>query len=912
MIDQSLFNKHFVGRDGFNWWIGQIPPEESWRGNITGKRNKRNTDADGFGERYRVRIMGYHTANADDIPDDELPWAYVMYPVTAGSGGRGSSQNANITQGAFVFGWFMDGEDAQLPIIMGVLGNNDYTAVMRGVTPTRFIPFSGYPEQDTVHRSERSTLQVRGQQGGGTPPDNQIIRQDNAEGNPTNNQITESVQGNVTSEAVADPPPEPKEPLPVTSECEKAPVSAMVTQLANVMNEIQRINQMIYDAHAAITAGIADAQKYISNLIKKATSAVSGVMKWIFTEIQKFVLNKLNFVIKNTFSLIPPDFKEQLKLAVEASNDIVACLFKRLMGQLPDMIGGFLGDLFGLLTSGGSINIGLGIPTKAVNIPQCFLENFIGTSLGNTVSVITSALNDAVSQVTGVLDSVAGALGGALGSVASIIGDTISFIDDIISFLTCEVKPKCPRVKEWSITSGAGTNTVTNLNDLVSGARNIASSVSGIGNQIRDIGNQVSNIGSLTDIDFSGVFDSSSCDVGPRSCGPPTVGYIGQGEGAQINLVISGEGGEIMGVDIISSGFNFSEGNSFLTVSDDCGIGQGSVLRPVFGPVIPNPNGPGTIPGNNRATGLGPIPGGNGTIPGADASVLISVDTEPSGLPRRVEWPPEGDDSPTGLLLPPDSDSDEDNSLGNGIGIVDVIIVESGYGYLPSPNGSSGGDGSLWKPASYTTVIGDGSFNPGNGSSSGDDDGKFGNDYYAPIPPGKTIPIPPGSTVTTPANSKLTEGFDNEGNGVEILPGTPTLFLNGGSMTSPTIMEDIDIVDILYPSTSSYPVIMYLCELIVDKSGVDYQSTDEVVIEPDMGATATPKFDDFGRLLSIKVTAGGEGFKQIPEVYIKTKTGFGSKITPKFCIDRLGENDLEREPGLQDKVLSVVDCVGAV
>ena len=131
-------------------------------------------------------------------------------------------------------------------------------------------------------------------------------------------------------------------------------------------------------------------------------------------------------------------------------------------------------------------------------------------------------------------------------------------------------------------------------------------------------------------------------------------------------------------------------------------------------------------------------------------------------------------------------------------------------------------------------------------------------------------------------------------------------------MTSPTIMEDIDIVDILYPSTSSYPVIMYLCELIVDKSGVDYQPTDEVVIEPDMGATATPKFDDFGRLLSIKVTAGGEGFKQIPEVYIKTKTGFGSKITPKFCIDRLGENDLEREPGLQDKVISVVDCVGAV
>jgi len=159
---ETLFKKHFVGRDGFQWWIGQIPPEESWRENITGtETSNNNRAAKGFGERYRVRIMGYHTANADDIPDDELPWAYVMYPVTAGGGGRGSSQSANLTQGTFVFGWFMDGDDAQLPIIMGVLGYNDYTAVMKNITPTRFIPFDGYPAQDPVFGSERSTLQIR-------------------------------------------------------------------------------------------------------------------------------------------------------------------------------------------------------------------------------------------------------------------------------------------------------------------------------------------------------------------------------------------------------------------------------------------------------------------------------------------------------------------------------------------------------------------------------------------------------------------------------------------------------------------------------------------------------------------------------------------------------------------------------
>ena len=27
MIEQGLFKKYFVGRDGFYWWIGQIAPE---------------------------------------------------------------------------------------------------------------------------------------------------------------------------------------------------------------------------------------------------------------------------------------------------------------------------------------------------------------------------------------------------------------------------------------------------------------------------------------------------------------------------------------------------------------------------------------------------------------------------------------------------------------------------------------------------------------------------------------------------------------------------------------------------------------------------------------------------------------------------------------------------------------------
>ena len=53
----------------------------------------------------------------------------VMYPITAGGGQGGSFQTPGIKQGCFVFGFFLDGSDEQVPIIMGVLGNNAKTII---------------------------------------------------------------------------------------------------------------------------------------------------------------------------------------------------------------------------------------------------------------------------------------------------------------------------------------------------------------------------------------------------------------------------------------------------------------------------------------------------------------------------------------------------------------------------------------------------------------------------------------------------------------------------------------------------------------------------------------------------------------------------------------------------------------
>jgi hypothetical protein len=122
----SLFNSGFLGAS-FNWWVGQIADDATWRDNILPGKFESANQIPGWGRRYKVRIIGLHDQGETEIASDQLPWAQVMYPVTAGGGQGSSGQTPNLRQGNMVFGFFLDGQEQQVPVIMGVLGNNAQT-----------------------------------------------------------------------------------------------------------------------------------------------------------------------------------------------------------------------------------------------------------------------------------------------------------------------------------------------------------------------------------------------------------------------------------------------------------------------------------------------------------------------------------------------------------------------------------------------------------------------------------------------------------------------------------------------------------------------------------------------------------------------------------------------------------------
>jgi hypothetical protein len=97
-------NNYFMGQDGFSWFIGVVEDR---------------ADPEKAG-RVRVRCMGYHTADIQEIPTEDLPWASVMMPVTAGANsGIGFSPHFLI-EGTWVVGFFRD-PAKQEPVIMGAL-----------------------------------------------------------------------------------------------------------------------------------------------------------------------------------------------------------------------------------------------------------------------------------------------------------------------------------------------------------------------------------------------------------------------------------------------------------------------------------------------------------------------------------------------------------------------------------------------------------------------------------------------------------------------------------------------------------------------------------------------------------------------------------------------------------------------
>ena len=81
---------------------------------------------------------------SNELPNKDLPWAIVLLGTTDGSE-RSIEQTIAVSPGDTVFGFFLDGDNAQVPVIVGVFGRTSQVPSDDYLSP--FVPFTGKTEQ---------------------------------------------------------------------------------------------------------------------------------------------------------------------------------------------------------------------------------------------------------------------------------------------------------------------------------------------------------------------------------------------------------------------------------------------------------------------------------------------------------------------------------------------------------------------------------------------------------------------------------------------------------------------------------------------------------------------------------------------------------------------------------------------
>lgn len=89
--------------------------------------------------RVQVRVKGYHD-DKSKIPDEKLPWAQVILPVTSASVHKVGASPTGLLPKSKVVGFWFDPDDLRIPIILGTVGSAGDLDEKGGVSKGGKIP----------------------------------------------------------------------------------------------------------------------------------------------------------------------------------------------------------------------------------------------------------------------------------------------------------------------------------------------------------------------------------------------------------------------------------------------------------------------------------------------------------------------------------------------------------------------------------------------------------------------------------------------------------------------------------------------------------------------------------------------------------------------------------------------------
>ena len=609
MIDESLLKSNFLGRDGFRWWIGQIPPAESMDKQI----NK-----EGWGNRTKVRILGYHPYDDGELPNEELPWAQILLSTTDGSGASNMATNHKIRPGDIVFGFFLDGDNAQIPVISGVFGRTDQVPTTTYTSP--FVPFTGYTDRI---ENDGSRVKINEQNGQTNTVQEAPVHLPPATANSINQIAYSSVIGDNVYFATAQT---------------DSKMNKISTELENAIKYLQNIQSYPNVAQEWINT---KKEKLCEEITKKIQGITTEIISGVVNDSYEQLIPSLNAGTELLYdavfqpTLIATGSTSTAHSAGAAAQNATIKPVEELQKLIPCLIASIIeaiGDLLGDMVCSLLDNV--------ANFVSCVIDQFLGGMLNSIINLITSGMESILGALSILLSFTGFDLGASIRqSVAGLLGIPLS--------INCgeELGDLSDNVSKWSIGSGAQPSSsfdVNNILNLANTANAIASdpasALSGLASVVGPLDFLSPNI-SVPNV--QGVL--SSCYAGlPLSLLPPSINIFGGGgSGASASPVfgsIKGEGNNrtasVIGAIVTSGGSGYTN-PPFITLDDNTNKGYGfsgkTILKgdKVVGVIV-------NSPGENYQVGNQPIssdiPGTGGTTGETDLITISTVFIENPGF----------------------------------------------------------------------------------------------------------------------------------------------------------------------------------------------------------------------------------------------------------------------------------------
>ena len=291
LLDQSstdirlqLNKANFLGRDGFSWWIGQIADLKSSTADEVQLQANESGDPLYY-NRVKVRIMGNHTGEGNQLEDKNLPWAHVMIPSGEPNGTLGNGKSHQYKGGETVIGFYLDDDSGQQPVIIGSFYKHSGVITKTNPSKIKNSKSSGYKpfEPTRIDNPQLQNTKTPNAAGGKnvstkveTPISKPEAQKPGLETTVVGSKTGDSKDVSRAADIFSQKSNDCTKPV---EKCEQDEISRITKEISELQKTLSKVQEYEGKFVNYVSGKIVDLDNKINNLATKITETISGQIK---------------------------------------------------------------------------------------------------------------------------------------------------------------------------------------------------------------------------------------------------------------------------------------------------------------------------------------------------------------------------------------------------------------------------------------------------------------------------------------------------------------------------------------------------------------------------------------------------------------------------------------------------------